>query len=62
MKTLGKITDSVVIVGSVAVGYGAVMGLIGGVKAKNTSAILLTSVTLLIAIYAGKEAISKIND
>lgn len=62
MKTLGKITDSVVIVGSVAVGYGAVMGLIGGVKAKNTPAILLTSVTLLIAIYAGKEAISKIND
>lgn len=62
MKTLGKITDSVVIVGSVAVGYGAIMGLLAGAKSKSTSAILLSSVTLAIAIYAGKEAISKIND
>lgn len=62
MKTVGKLVDATVILGGVAVGYGAVIGLLAGVKAKSTSAILLSSVTLAIAIYAGKEAISKIND
>lgn len=62
MGTISKITDSVVIVGSVAVGFGAVKTIIGGVKVKSTGAIALGAITLLIGIYAFKEAVNKIND
>lgn len=62
MKTVGKLVDATVILGSVAVGYGAVIGIMAGVKSKNTMGVLLGSLTLAIAVYASKEAISKIND
>ena len=62
MGAISKITDSVVIVGSVAVGFGAVKGLMGGIKMKSAGVIALSSVTLLIAVYAFKNALDKIND
>lgn len=62
MNTISKITDSVVIVGSVAVGYGAIKAITEGMKAKSTGTIALGSITLLIGVYAFKEAINKIND
>jgi len=62
MKTLGKIVDATVVVGSLAVGYGGVKAIIGGVKGKSTGAIVLGSITLLISVYAMREAINKIND
>jgi hypothetical protein len=62
MGALGKVVDATVIVGSVAVGFGAIKTITEGVKIKSTGAILLGSVTLLIGVYAFKEAINKIND
>lgn len=62
METLGKVVDATVIVGSVAVGYGAIKTIMGGVKIKSTGTIALGAITLLIGVYAFKEAINKIND
>ncbi|MBK7362995.1 MAG: hypothetical protein IPJ01_11925 [Micavibrio sp.] len=62
MGTFGKVVDSVVIVGSVAVGYGAIKTIIGGAKIKSTGTIALGAITLLIGVYALREAVNKIND
>ena len=62
MKTLGKIVDATVVVGSIAVGFGAAKTIIGGVKSKSTGVIILGSITALIALYAFKEAVKKINE
>lgn len=62
MKTAGKILDATVILGSLAVGYGGVKTIIGGAKIKSTGAIILGSLSLLICVYAMREAINKINE
>jgi hypothetical protein len=62
MGTLGKVVDATVIVGSVAVGFGAVKTIMGGAKMKSTGTIALGAITLLIGVYAFKEAVNKIND
>jgi len=62
MKTLGKIVDATVVVGSFAVGYGAIKMIIGGAKIKNTGTIALGAITLLIGVYAMREAVNKINE
>ena len=60
-KTAGKVIDSAVIVGSLLVGAGAVMGIASGVKSKKYGAVAISSLTLLIGIYAIREAVKKIN-
>jgi hypothetical protein len=62
MRTAGKIIDATVIVGSVFVGIGAVKGISQGVKLKSTGTIVLGGITLLIGIYAFREAMNKINE
>jgi hypothetical protein len=62
MQTLGKVVDASVLVGSAFVGFGAVKTIMAGAKSKSTSAILLGSITLLIGVYAFKEAMQKINE
>ena len=61
MKTLGKVVDATVIVGSVVIGVGAVRGIASGAKMKSKTAIALASLTLIIAVYATREAVNKIN-
>ena len=63
MNTIGKVVDASVIIGSLFVGASAVKFISMGVKSKNkASAILIGSATLLIAIYALKQAVTKINE
>lgn len=61
-KTIGKITDATVIIGSLVVGVAGVKALVGGVKLKSVGVIAVGALTTLIAIYALKEAYSKINE
>jgi hypothetical protein len=62
MRTLGKVVDSTVIIGSLVVGYGGVNAIIKGSKAKNTAIITVGALTTLIALYAFREAIQKIKE
>jgi hypothetical protein len=62
MQTLGKVVDASVIVGSLVVGYGGVMAISQGIKNKKTATIAMGALTLLIGIYALREAYSKINE
>ena len=62
MSAIGKVVDATVLVGSVAVGYSAVKAIMSGAKSKSTSTILIGSMTLLIGIYAFREAYQKINE
>lgn len=62
MKTLGKVVDASVIVGSAFVGIGAVKAISMGMKSKSSGAIALGTLTLLLGVYAFKEAIQKINE
>jgi hypothetical protein len=62
MRTLGKVTDATVIVGSLVVGYGGINALINGVKSKSAGVIAVGALTTLIAIYAFKEAMQKIQE
>ena len=62
MSAIGKVVDATVLVGSVAVGYSAVTAIIAGAKIKSTTTILVGGLTLLIGIYAFKEAYQKINE
>lgn len=62
MSTFGKIVDATVIVGSSVVAVGAVKGISQGIKSKKNGVILLSAITLTIAIYAFKEAYRKINE
>lgn len=62
-RTSGKVLDAVVIAGSFLAGYGAIKLLSQGVKMKNKgTAIAIGSITLLVSIYALKEAVRKINE
>ncbi len=61
LKTTGKVVDGIVILGSAAVGIGAVIGIASGIKAKKYGAIAISSLTLLIGIYAIQSAAKKIN-
>ena len=60
--TLGKVTDATVIVGSIVVGIGGVNAIMNGVKNKSTTVIAIGALTTLIAIYAFKEAMQKIQE
>jgi hypothetical protein len=62
MKTLGKVTDATVIVGSLIVGYGAFNALFEGIKTKNSAIITISGLTALITIYAFKEAMRNIKE
>jgi hypothetical protein len=62
MRTVGKVTDAAVIVGSLAVGIGGVNTILGGVKGKSAGVITLGALTTLIAVYAFKEAMQKIQE
>jgi hypothetical protein len=62
MRTLGKVTDATVIVGSLAVGIGGVSTIMAGVKGKKAGVIAIGALTTLIAIYAFKEAMQKIQE
>ena len=61
LKTTGKVIDSAVLVGGVIVGIGAVMNMVSGFKGKKYGAVAIGGLTLLIGIYAIKEASSKLN-
>ena len=62
MGALSKIVDSTVIVGGAVVGIGAVKGIVEGVKLKSGTTIALGAISLLIGIYAIREAVKKINE
>jgi len=62
MRTLGKVTDSAVLIGSLAVGYGAIIAISQGVKSKKGGTIALGVITALISVYAFNEARQKLND
>ena len=63
MRTVGKVIDASVLVGSFAVGYGALSLISQGVKAKKKIApLIIGGLTLVIAVYAFKEAYKKINE
>lgn len=62
MGTVGKVVDASVIVGSLVVGYGGVMTISDGIKANKTATIAMGALTLLIGIYALREAYQKINE
>jgi hypothetical protein len=62
MSTIGKVVDSAVIVGSAVVGISSINGILAGVKAKSGAVIAISSLTLLISVYALKEGVRKIND
>jgi hypothetical protein len=62
MNTLGKVVDATVLVGSTIVGYQAIKTISAGIKSKSTTVTVLGSITLLIGIYAFKEAMRKINE
>ncbi len=62
-KTAGKILDATVIAGAFVAGYGAVKLFSQGIKMKHKgAAIAISSLTLLVSIYALKEASKKINE
>ena len=60
--TLGKVTDATVIVGSIVVGIGGVNAIMNGVKGKSATVIAVGALTTLIAVYAFKEAMQKIQE
>ena len=62
MKTLSKVVDASVIIGSAVVGIGAVRGMMAGGKMKSKATIALSVLTIVIAIYATKQAVTKINE
>jgi len=62
MNTLGKVVDATVILGSVAIGYGAIKTIMEGSKLKSGTVLALGGLTLLISIYAFREAVQNIND
>jgi hypothetical protein len=62
MRTLGKVTDATVIVGSLVVGYGGIKAIMNGVNSKSAGVIAVGALTTLIAIYAFKEAMQKIQE
>jgi uncharacterized Zn-binding protein involved in type VI secretion len=62
MNTLGKVVDASVIVGSVVVGYSGVMAISSGITNKKGATIAMGALTLLIGVYALREAYRKINE
>lgn len=62
MRTAGKVVDASVIVGSLVVGYGGVMAITEGMRTNKTTTIAMGTLTLLIGIYALREAYTKINE
>lgn len=62
MRTVGKVVDASVIVGSLVVGYGGVMAITEGMKTNRTATIAMGALTLLIGVYALREAYGKINE
>lgn len=62
MKTVGKVVDATVLVGSTFVGYGAIKAISMGIKNKSTGTIIMGGITLLIGIYAFKESMRKLNE
>lgn len=62
MGAVGKVLDATVLVGSTYVGYNAAKAVVDGIKLKNTTSIVVGGLTLLISIYALKEAYQKINE
>lgn len=62
MGAVGKVLDATVLVGSAYVGYNAAKAVVDGIKLKNTTSIVVGGLTLLISIYALKEAYQKINE
>ena len=59
MNTAGKLVDATVMVGSAFVIGTSAYQIIKGVSAKSTTAIALSALTLLIGVYAFKEAANK---
>jgi uncharacterized membrane protein YjjP (DUF1212 family) len=61
-NAVGKVVDVTVVIGSTFVGVEAVKVISNGIKTKNTATTILGSITLLIGIYAFKEAVRKLNE
>ncbi len=61
MKTASKVLDGVVIVSGLAVGIGAIMPIISGIKEKKFGTVAIGVLTIVIASYAFKQAVTKIN-
>lgn len=62
MKTLGKVVDATVLVGSGFLAVGSLNMITNGINTKNNSVIALGTLALLISVYALKEAAQKINE
>lgn len=62
MRTIGKVVDASVIIGGLAVGYGGGIAVLKGIKEKKGGVIAIGVLTILISIYAMREAVNKIND
>lgn len=61
-KIAVKIVDSFVVVGALVVSVASIRGIISGVKLKSTTAIVLSSLTLLIGAYAIKGASDSLSE
>jgi len=61
IKTGSKVVDGVVIVSSLAVGISAAIATYQGIKSRKAKTIAIGTLTLLIASYALKQAVTKIN-
>lgn len=61
MSAVGKVIDATVLVGSGYIGYNAAKSVIDGIKLKNTTSLVIGGITLLISVYAFREAWQKIN-
>lgn len=62
MRTLGKVVDASVLVGATLVGVGAIGTISAGITSKKGGVIALGALSMLIAVYAFKEASKKLND
>jgi hypothetical protein len=62
MNTVGKVVSASVLVGSAIVGVGAIRTISAGISNKKGATIALGVLTLLIGVYAFKEAVQKINE
>lgn len=62
MNTLSKVTSATVLVGSTIVGVSAIRVMSQGISNNKGATIALGAITALIAIYAFREAVHKINE
>lgn len=62
MKTIGKVTNSVTLIGSGVVALSAGVAIYNGVKAKSSLAVGIGALTMLIAVAAFNHSIEKLNE